>query len=155
MPICFIREHYSCAYQAWKPFIHCALLMRIRRDLLSSLLVAILVQPGSMPADPIAVRYPEGSAHGFLVVRTLEGKIVAAGDLIQTVHGDRVVSQLVFRFQDGSIDDESAIFSQRGAFRLISDHHVQKGPIFPKPTDVFINASTGQVTVRYPGHSSI
>ena len=59
------------------------------------------------------------------------------------------MSRLVFRFKDGSIDDESVVFSQQHDFRLITDHHVQKGPSFPNPTDVSINASTGQVTVRY------
>jgi hypothetical protein len=59
------------------------------------------------------------------------------------------VSHLVFRFKDGSVDDETAVFSQRGTFRLISDHHIQKGPSFPHPTNVLINASSGQVTVRY------
>jgi hypothetical protein len=71
------------------------------------------------------------------------------GDLTQTVHGNRLVSRLVFRFNDGSIDDETAVFSQQGHFRLITDRHIQKGPSFPRPTDVSINASTGQVTVRY------
>src|SRR5207253_919886 len=40
-----------------------------------------------------------------------------------------------------------------GHFRLISDHHIQKGPAFPHPTDVSINASTGQVTVRFTDKS--
>ncbi|MGI9072285.1 MAG: hypothetical protein ACR2JB_13450 [Bryobacteraceae bacterium] len=116
---------------------------------LASLLVALLLQPGSLPAEPVAVHYREGSVHGFLALRTLEAKVLAAGDLTQVIQGDRVVSHLVFRFKDGSIDDETAIFSQRGNFRLISDHHIQKGPMFPQPIDVLINASTGQVTVRY------
>jgi hypothetical protein len=33
-------------------------------------------------------------------------------------------------------------------FGLISDHHIQKGPSFPKPIDLMIRA-TGQVTARY------
>jgi hypothetical protein len=33
-------------------------------------------------------------------------------------------------------------------FRLISDHHIQRGPSFPKPTDILIDASTGQITSR-------
>lgn len=120
-----------------------------RRSLLISLLSAILIESGSMPAELATVRYPEGSVHGFLALRRLDGKVLAAGDLIQTVHGDRVIAELVFRFKDGSIDDETAIFSQRDTFRLISDHHIQKGPIFPKPADVLINAVTGEVTVHY------
>jgi hypothetical protein len=113
------------------------------------LVLAILLQPGPLPAESVAVRYQEGSVHGFLTLRTLEGKILAAGDLTQVVHGNRAVSHQVFRFRDGSVDDETAVFSQRGHFQLVSDHHIQKGPMFPHPTDVSINASTGQVTVRY------
>lgn len=113
------------------------------------LFVAILFQPRPLPAEPVAVRYPEGSVHGFLVMRTPEGKLLASGDLTQVIHGTRAVSHLVFRFRDGSVDDETAVFSQRGTFRLISDHHIQRGPSFPQSTDVLVNASTGQVTVRY------
>jgi len=40
-----------------------------------------------------------------------------------------------------------AVFSQRLNFRLISDRHIQQGPAFPHPTDLLIDASTGQVAV--------
>src|SRR5581483_2947952 len=116
---------------------------------LISLVAIVVLQLGALRAEPIPVRYREGSVHGFLAVRTLEGKILAAGDLTQTVRKNVVVSRLIFRFRDGSVDDETATFSQERDFRLISDHHVQKGPSFPHPTDVSIDASTGQVTVRY------
>jgi hypothetical protein len=124
---------------------------------LTSLFGIILLQPGPLAAEPVAVRYREGSVHGFLALRTLEGKILAAGDLTQTVRGNRVVSRLVFRFKDGSVDDETAIFSQQHNFRLIRYHHIQTGPSFPVPMDVSINASTGQVTVRYTdnGHKKV
>ena len=102
-----------------------------------------------MQADPIAVRYKEGSVHGYLALRTLDGEIVAAGDLIQTVRGDRLISRLVYHFRDGSLDDDTAVFTQEGHFRLISDHRIQKGPTFPKPMDVMINAISGEATVRY------
>ena len=122
----------------------------LRSGSLTGLLVGgILLRPDLLPAEPVTVRYKEGSIHGFLVLRTMEGKTLAAGDLIHLIRGDRVVSRLVFRFKDGSVDDETATFSQRGNFRLISDHHIQKGPAFPHPTDVLINAATGQVTVRF------
>ena len=98
---------------------------------LASLMAIVVVQPGRLPAESIAVRYREGTGHGFLALRTLEGKILAAGDLTQTVRKNEVVSRLVFRFRDGSIDDDTATFSQERDFRLISDHHVQKGPSFP------------------------
>jgi hypothetical protein len=116
---------------------------------LMNLFAIVLFQPGALPAEPVPVRYREGTVHGFLALRTLEGKILAAGDLSQTIRGSQVVSRLVFNFKDGSVDDETAVFSQEHNFRLISNHHIQKGPSFPKPTDVSINASTGRVIVRY------
>lgn len=111
--------------------------------------VVMLLAPRPVPAEMVSVRHTEGSIHGFLALGSAEGKILASGDLIQVVHGDRAVSRVVFRFKDGSIDDETSVFSLRKNFRLISDHHIQKGPAFPKPIDVTITTSTGQVTVRY------
>jgi hypothetical protein len=78
----------------------------------------------------------------------MEDKTLAAGSLTQVVQGDRLVSNLVFHFKDGSVDDDTAVFSQRHTFRLLSDHHVQKGPSFPHPMDVSIDAASGQVSVR-------
>jgi hypothetical protein len=109
---------------------------------------AVLLQPVVLPAAPVAVRHLEGLVHGFLVLRTLEGDTIADGDLIQVAHGDRVTSRLVFHFKDGSIHDETAVFSQRRNFRLLSDHLVQKGPAFQHPIEVLIDGSTGQVTVH-------
>jgi hypothetical protein len=100
-------------------------------------------------AQQVQVLHKEGLVHGFLVLRTLEGKFLADGDLIQNVQGDRVTSRLIFHFKDGSLHDETAVFSQRGHFRLTSDHLVQKGPAFEHPIDMRINAVSGQVTVQY------
>ena len=58
---------------------------------------------------------------------------------------------MIFRFKDGSIYNDIAIFSQRGTFRLLSDHLVEKGPSFKHPTETTLDASTGQVMVRYTG----
>jgi hypothetical protein len=99
-------------------------------------------------AEAIPVRYPQGSSHGFLVLKTLEGVSVAIGESTQTVRGDRVTSRLIFHFRDGSIDDDLTVFTQRGTFRLISDHHVQRGPTFPKPIDFLIDAVSGVTTFR-------
>lgn len=100
-------------------------------------------------AEEIPVRQKEGLVHGFLALRTLDGEILADGDLIQFAHGDRVTTRLTFHFKDGSLHDETAVFSQRGTFRLLSDHLVQKGPAFDHPMDFSLDASTGQVTVHY------
>lgn len=110
---------------------------------------AALLQPGTLAAEAVAVRHQEGLVHGFLVLSTLQGSVLADGDLIQVAHGERVTSQLAFHFKDGSVYDETAVFSQRRTFRLLSDHLVQKGPTFQHPMDVSIDGSTGQVTVRY------
>ena len=118
------------------------------RSLTSLFVAAILLQPDLLSAEPVAVRYKEGSIHGFLVLRTMEGKILASGDLIQVIRGDRVVSSLVFRFKDGSVAEQTTVFSQSRNFRLLTYRHVQKGPSFPHPMDVSIDASNGQVTVR-------
>jgi hypothetical protein len=88
----------------------------------------------------------QGSAHGFLALKTIEGTTIAIGDVTQVIHGDRVTSRVTFHFRDGSLDDDITVFSQRRVFRLISDHHIQRGPSFPKPTDIFIDAITGKIT---------
>jgi hypothetical protein len=121
----------------------------VRSWSLNSLLVsAALLQPAVLWTEPVSVLHREGTVHGFLVLRTVEGKPLAAGDLIQVVQEDRIVSNLVFHFKDGSVDDETTVFSQHRNFRLLSDRHIQRGPSFPHPMDVSIDASTGQVTVR-------
>jgi hypothetical protein len=111
--------------------------------------MSALLLPGTLLSEPVTVRYLEGSLQGFLALHSSEGKLLASGDLTQVVRGDRVVSHLVFRFRDGSLDDEMTTFSQHGSFKLISDHHIQKGPIFPKPMDMLIDVPTGKVIVRY------
>lgn len=110
---------------------------------------ATLFYLGSLAAEPVPVRYREGVVRGFLVLKTLDGKALADGELIQVASGDRVTSRVVFRFKDGSVHDETAVFSQRQRFRLVSSHLVQKGPTFPQPLDMSINAVSGQVAVRY------
>ncbi len=87
--------------------------------------------------------------HGFLALRTLDGKRLADGERTQVAEGDRVTSRLIFRFKDGSVYDDTTIFSQRGAFRLLSDHLVQRGPCFKQPMETSIDASSGHITVRY------
>jgi hypothetical protein len=116
---------------------------------LTSAVALVVFLSASLLAEPVRVRYPEGIVHGFLSLRTTDGTLVADGDLIQVARGDRVTSRLVFRFKDGSLRDETSVFSQRQSFRLISNHLVQKGPTFPQPLDLRIDCATGQVTVRY------
>lgn len=105
-----------------------------------------------LTADQVPVRHMEGLMHGFLALRSLDGKRLADGEMTQIAEGDRVTSRLIFRFKDGSVYDDTTIFSQRGAFRLLTDHLVQRGPSFKQPMETSVEASSGQVTVRYKDH---
>lgn len=108
-----------------------------------------LLSSSALLAEQVAVRQTEGLVHGFLALRAQSGATLADGELLQVARGYRVTSRLVFRFKDGSLRDETAIFSQRGQFRLISDHLVQRGPSFPQPLEMLIDCATGRVTVHY------
>ncbi len=98
--------------------------------------------------EPIHVRYRQGSTHGFLTLQTADGTSIATGEVTQTVRGDVGISKLVFRFRDGSVDEDNTVFTQRGTFRLVRDHHIQRGPSFPKPIDILIDPTTGQITSK-------
>jgi hypothetical protein len=60
-----------------------------------------------------------------------------------------VTSQLVFYFKDGSLHDETAVFSQNGRFRLLSYRLTQKGQSFPRPLDFTLDGKGGRASVRY------
>jgi hypothetical protein len=115
-----------------------------------SAVVAVLVTT-AVPAgaEPVRVRHQEGLVHGFLVLQAADGRTLAHGDLTQLVDGDRVTAHMVFRFVDGSISDETVVFSERREFRLISDRLEQKGPSFPTPLTMSVDAASGDVTVEY------
>jgi hypothetical protein len=130
--------------------------MLIHRTPRRIVLWAALLAVQAAHAEPIKVLHPQGSAHGFVDVVTLEGKRIAVGDLLQTVRGSVVSSELVVHFFDGSLDDETTLYSQHGTFHFISDHHVQRGPSFPKPTDVTIDASKSLITsTDAAGHAKV
>jgi len=119
-------------------------------------LLFVAVQFGARPlrAEFVSVRHPEGLLRGFLVLRAPGGAVIANGDLIQSLHGDRLTNRLVFHFRDGSLQDEISVFSARKQFRLLSDHLVQRGPTFPYPIEVSIDAASGRVTVRHRKNGS-
>ncbi len=108
-----------------------------------------LLSSTSATASPVAVRYKEGLLHGFLVLSTLDGTPIAEGDLTQVPHGNLITSHLSYHFKDGSREEETAVFSQRGNFRLIRYHISQKGPAFQHPMEILVNVPSGQVVVRY------
>ncbi len=100
-------------------------------------------------AVPIAVRFPEGIAHGFLLVRSGSGEIIGHGEMTQIVkERDLVDSHLVFNFKDGSLHDEKVTFSQQGVFSMHRYHLVQRGPSFPDQIEVSIDRRTAEYKVR-------
>jgi hypothetical protein len=123
--------------------------MELRNYFAIALAIVGLHWTSASSAEPVVVRHVEGLVHGFLSLRSPAGEVLASGDLIQGAEGDRVTSRLVFHFQDGSINDETSVFSQRGHFRLLRYNLVQQGPAFEQPLDMTIDGPTGHVTVHY------
>lgn len=116
------------------------------------LLAALLILGSALMAragSDVAVHYKEGLTHGFLVLTTMDGTPIAEGDLTEVAHGSQVTSRLTYHFKDGSLQDETTVFSQRKAFSLVSYHLVQKGPSFKHPSDLTVTTASGQVSVRY------
>jgi hypothetical protein len=111
------------------------------------LLLATSVSP-CVPGQPIPVRYKQGSSHGFLIVKSAQGKVIAVGDAVQVAEGAQFRSRMVIRFRDGSIDDDATTFSAEREFRVLSDHHVQKGPSFPNALDATIEVRASEVKWR-------
>jgi hypothetical protein len=102
----------------------------------------------------VPVRHVQGTQHGFVVLRSLDGTALADGDAIQSVRGEQVTTRTIFHFRDRSLYDETAVFSQRGTYRLLSYHLVQRGPSFADPDNpvtLDIDMSQGHVVVHSVG----
>jgi len=116
-----------------------------RNDFLVAVLFAIALDTAT-PAEPIPVKHMQLPNHGFMVARSEAGKIIARFEFLQVVQGNEVTMRLTYRFLDGSIDEETTTFTQQGAFRLVRNHHIQKGQFFAKPVDFTVDAATGIAT---------
>src|ERR1700685_3420979 len=118
-----------------------------RNDFLVAALGAITLGTAAL-AEPISVKHIQRPMHRFMVARSEAGKIIASGEFSQVVQGDEVTMRLTYHFVDGSIDDDAATYTQQGTFRLVRNHHIQKGPFFRKPIDFTVEAAIGIVTSR-------
>ena len=87
-------------------------------------------------AAPVAVRYAEAPSHAFLVLSDLAGKTLAGGELVQWQERGALANRLVFRFDDGSLYDETVRFTAGRVFRLLSYRLVQKGHAFTETSEV-------------------
>jgi hypothetical protein len=124
--------------------------MENRRKTMSALLLVVAFAETQLAAEPVPVRHLEGVTFGFLVLRNLSGETLAHGELKQVVRPDDpvVMADLQFHFKDGSFYREITKFTQRGTFRLVSDKVVEKGPSFKQDSESWVDAKTGEVTVR-------
>jgi hypothetical protein len=118
-----------------------------RNDFLVATLWVITLGTAAI-AEQIPVRHIPLPEHRFMVVRSEAGKIIAGVEFSQVVQGDEVTMRLTYKFVDGSIDDETTTYKQQGTFRLVRNHHTQKGPFFSKPVDFAVEAATGIATSR-------
>jgi hypothetical protein len=99
--------------------------------------------------EPVRVRFTEGVARGFPIIRDLNGQVLARGELAQVARDSIVESRMVFRFADGSLYDETTVFAQAGAFKLLRYSLTQYGPSFPETIHATVDRQTRRVHVRY------
>jgi hypothetical protein len=112
------------------------------------LLMTALLWQRPLAAAPVPVRFAEGSLHGFLTLSTPKGVLIASGDLLQVVRDGEVRSRLVFHFKDGSVHDETAVYTQRSVFTMQRYHLVQRGPAFPEDTEISLERASGKYRVK-------
>jgi hypothetical protein len=132
---------------------HISRYMSLIRAMLCLLALAnLFLPPHPAAAAPVGVRFVEGSLHGFVVLRTLDNTLIASGDLIQMRRGAAIESRMVFHFKDGSLSDETTVFTQEKVFTLQSYRLVQRGPAFTDDTEISLERPTGQYRVKTKAH---
>jgi hypothetical protein len=82
------------------------------------------------------------------VLSTPKEVLIASGDLLQVGRDGEVRSRLVFHFKDGSVFDETVVFTQRNVFTLQSYRLVQRGPAFPEDTEISLERASGKYHVK-------
>lgn len=101
-----------------------------------------------LAANTIPVRHLEGITHGFVVLRDAAGRAIAFGDMIQEVNRGQLNSRLTFHFDDGSVYDDTTVYSEHRVFRVLSDHLIEEGPSFKQPMETWVDTRTGEFRVR-------
>lgn len=103
-----------------------------------------------LPAEaaPVPVRFAEGMVHGFLALNSSTGALLASGDFLQVKRGAEVETRTLFHFKDGSLYDETVVFSQQRSFTMQSYRLVQKGPSFGQDMKASIDRASGKYRVQ-------
>ena len=110
-------------------------------------LLALGTALSTITAAPVPVRFAEGVTHGFLLLRSLDGELLATGDLLQVVRDGEVDKRMVFQFKDGSVFEESVVFTEQGVYTMLSYRMSQRGPMFSEDTEISLERSTGKYRV--------
>jgi len=129
--------------------------MWLMRGLAKVVLLGLLISGaamGTLVADPVPVRFLEGSLHGFLALRSIDGALVAEGDLLQIVRDGQVEKRMDFRFKDGSVLAESVVFTQETVYTMQSYGLVQRGPTFEEDMEISLERATGKYHVKTKAH---
>lgn len=112
------------------------------------LIALLLFSISTAHAAPVTVRFSEGMVRGFLTLSDTSGARLASGDFLQTRNGDEVKCRTVLNFKDGSVHDESAVFTQQRVFMMQSYNLVQKGPSFKDDMEISLERATGRYQVK-------
>jgi hypothetical protein len=126
-----------------------------KRGLADSLLLLLswmILCSGVAHSAPVPVRFAEGMARGFLVLSDTKGERIASGDFLQVKTGNDVKARTLLHFKDGSVHDETAVFSQQHTFVLQSYRLIQKGPAFKEQMDVSLDRKSGKYLVKTKPH---
>ena len=118
------------------------------------LLVLLLFAATAAQAAPVTVRFSEGMVRGFLTLSDTNGARLASGDFLQTRNGEEVKCRTMLNFKDGSVHDESAVFTQQRVFMMQSYNLVQKGPSFRDDMEVSLERATGTYQVKVKSRKS-
>ena len=130
------------------------MVLRFAKAAIPGLIIVLgaLLWSRPLAAAPIPVRFAEGSIHGFLVLRTQEGRLLAQGDLLEVARGSEIQKTTVFRFKDGSLFEETVVFTQQGVYTLQSYRLEQRGPAFTEDTKISLERATGKYRVETKAH---
>ena len=108
------------------------------------------VYPRCGGSGPGAVRRRGGPR--FHPAQDHGGVVIASGDMLQSGRNGEVQSRMVFRFKDGSLFEETVVFTQKRVFALQSYRLVQKGPMFKEETEISLERPSGRYRVKTRKH---
>ncbi len=124
---------------------------RLASTVFLCLLLFSFVAAKPAQAAPVPVRFTEGMVRGFLELSDLSGRRIASGDFLQTPRAGEIETRIVLYFKDGSLHDESVVFTQQRSFVMKSYRLIQKGKSFEEDMEVSLERAGGKYWVEVKG----